>query len=202
MRRIGCRSRRSHQAHDIFIGTASAGSTAVAIRQLPVEQATPVPVSATGTVRGQGLRFFLIGSGGTGLQLGLYAATAWFLGVQTASVASWLVSTLVTNATHRAITFKVRGAGGNRSDQIAALVTCLVGLLVTSVVLGQSPDADGLPGLIAILVVNTVVGTGRFFGMRWWLGGSGRRVAHQLSAAAQATRESWQGRRGLSGLHH
>ncbi|MET3806218.1 putative flippase GtrA [Nakamurella sp. UYEF19] len=171
-------------------------------RQLTIEPTTTIPVAATGTIRGQGVRFFVIGSGGTGLQLGLYAVAAGVVGAQIASIASWLISTLVTNATHRALTFNVRGTASNRSDQIAALMTCLVGLLVTSVVLAQLPDADGISGLIAILVVNTVVGAGRFFGMRWWLGDSGRRVAHQVSAAAHAMRANWHGTRGLTGLHH
>jgi len=166
--------------------------------------ATPVN---SGSLGGQGVRFTAIGSAGTVLQLGLYAATSAFLGAQVASVASWLISTLVTNAAHRAVTFGVRGAARNRSDQIAAFVTCLVGLLITSIVLAELPDATGTSGVIAILAVNTVVGAARFVGMRWWLSPSGRRFGLQLAVAGHAVQDGLhlpgaQHRTRLSGVHH
>ncbi len=158
--------------------------------------------SEAGSIRRQGIKFFLVGSAGTGLQLGLYAASAVLIGAQIASIASWLMSTLATNATHRALTFGVRGPARNSADQAAAFITCLVGLLVTSLVLAELPNATGLSGVIAILVVNTVVGAGRFFGMRWWLGDAGRRLGAQLALAARAAKNSWQHRSRMSGLHH
>ena len=179
--------------------------------QLIVTDEAPAAVSAlpdaaasaeAGSISGQGIRFFLVGSAGTGLQLGLYAASAVFIGAQIASVASWLMSTLATNATHRAVTFGVRGSNRNSADQVAAFITCLVGLVITSVVLAELPNATGLAGVIAILAVNTVVGAGRFFGMRWWLGDSGRRLGARLAVVASAAKDSWHDRRPMSGLHH
>jgi putative flippase GtrA len=170
----------------------------VAMTALP-EVAAP---AESGSISGQGIRFFLVGSAGTGLQLGLYAASAVFIGAQVASIASWLMSTLATNATHRAVTFGVRGSVRNSADQAAAFITCLFGLLVTSVVLAELPDATGLAGVIAILAVNTVVGAGRFFGMRWWLGDSGRRLGAQLAAVAAGAKDSWHDHGRMSGLHH
>jgi len=155
----------------------------------------------SGSITGQGARFTAVGSAGTLLQLGLFAASSDLLGAQIASIASWLLSTLATNAAHRALTFGVRGAERNRSDQVVAFLTCVVGLLITSVVLAQLPDADGVSGLIAILAVNTVVGAARFVGMRWWLSEAGGRFGAQVAAAEHAARDSWQAHR-MSGLHH
>ncbi len=160
------------------------------------------PIVESGSISGQGVRFFLIGSTGTALQLGLYAVSAALIGAQVASVASWLISTLVTNAAHRAFTFGVRGTERNRSDQVAAFLTCLVGLLVTSLVLAELPNATGIAGVLAILAVNTVVGAGRFFGMRWWLGDSGRRVAVRATSLAHSVTDAWNSHRGLLGIRH
>lgn len=164
----------------------------------PVTEPAPAP----GSLRTQGVRFFLVGSAGTVLQLGLYAATATFIGPQVASIASWLVSTVVTNAAHRALTFGVRGAQRNRTDQLAAFLTCLVGLLITSLVLAELPDADGISGVIAILAVNTVVGAARFVGMRWWLSTSGQRFGSHVGSAVHAMSQSLHGHGPMSGLHH
>lgn len=150
--------------------------------------APSTPVAISGTIRAQGIRFAGVGSAGTILQLGLYAATATFIGAQVASIASWLVSTLVTNATHRAVTFGVHGTRRNRSDQLVAFLTCVVGLLITSLVLSELSDADGLSGVIAILAVNTIVGAARFVGMRWWLSASGQRFGSRLGSVASAIR--------------
>jgi putative flippase GtrA len=117
----------------------------------------------------------MVGSAGTALQLGLFATTSVVLGAQIASIAAWLISTVVTNGAHRALTFGVHGSLRNRSDQVAAFLTSVVGLAVTSAVLAQLTDATGTSGLVAILAVNVVVGAARFVGMRWWLGESGHR---------------------------
>ncbi len=158
---------------------------------LPADPAQAARSSAIGR---QGARFFLVGTAGTALQLGLYAATAELSGAQVASVASWLISTLLTNAAHRAVTFGVRGAEKNRSDQLIALLSCVVGLLITSLVLARLPDADGVSGVVAILVVNVIVGAARFGGLRWWLGGSGRRFGTQSALAGHAALDTWRTR--------
>jgi putative flippase GtrA len=121
------------------------------------------------SVRNQGARFTVIGSAGTALRLAVFAAISELTGAQVASVISWLLSTLVTNAAHRSLTFGVHGAQHNRSDQLVAFTTSLVGLAISAIVLARLNDADGTAGLIAILAVNTLVGAARFAGLRWWL---------------------------------
>jgi putative flippase GtrA len=139
--------------------------------------------AASASLTRQGSRFTVVGSAGTGLQLGLYAVLVALIGAQIASAVSWLLSTLVTNRVHRALTFGVHQHEHSRSDQTVAFMTSLAGLGLTSIVLADLADASGLAGLIAILVVNIAVGAGRFFGLRWWLAGSG---AHILDAVAQS----------------
>lgn len=148
-----------------------------------------IAVAPAASLTRQGSRFTVIGSAGTGLQLGLYAVFAAFVGAQIASAVSWLLSTVVTNRFHRALTFQVRAHDHSGSDQTAAFLTSLAGLGITSVVLAQLADADSLAGLTAILSVNTVVGAGRFFGMRWWLGGSGRHLVAAVGLAVAGVRE-------------
>lgn len=159
----------------------------------------PSAVDPSASVTRQGSRFTVIGSAGTALQLGLYAVLVTVIGAQFASAISWLLSTLVTNRVHRALTFQVHEHEHNGSDQTAAFVTSLAGLGITSIVLAQLADADGLAGLLAILAVNTAVGAGRFFGMRWWLGTSGRHLASAV-ALVLATGRNHPARR--FSLHH
>ncbi|SDO93702.1 Putative flippase GtrA (transmembrane translocase of bactoprenol-linked glucose) [Nakamurella panacisegetis] len=160
------------------------------------------PPVASGSVGGQGLKFVLIGSAGTLVQLGLYGSAADLIGAQIASALAWLISTLVTNAAHRAVTFGVRGHTRNRADQVVAFLTCLVGLLITSLVLTRISDADGPSGIMAILVVNSVVGAARFGGMRWWLSAAGQRFGTHVAAAVNAARGSWDQHRRLGGQPH
>lgn len=142
-------------------------------------------IAGTPSIGRQGVRFTVIGSAGTGVQLGLYAVISAVIGAQLASIASWFLSTLLTNAAHRAVTFDVHGSGGKRSDQIAAFLTCVVALGLTSFALTRLSDPDGVAGLIAIIAVNTFVGAGRFAGMRWWLGEAGQHTRSRLAAAAR-----------------
>ena len=160
----------------------------------------PVTTTPTASLTKQGSRFTVIGSAGTGLQLGLYALLATVVGAQIASAVSWLLSTLVTNKLHRALTFNVHAHEHNGSDQTVAFATSLTGLGITSIVLAQLPDASGPAGLIAILAVNIAVGAGRFFGLRWWLGGSGRHFVDAVTLSITSARNSICAHR-LS-LHH
>lgn len=161
---------------------------------------TTAAVAPSASLTRQGSRFTIIGSAGTGLQLGLYAVLAALTGAQIASAVSWLLSTLVTNRFHRALTFQVHAHEHSGSDQTVAFITSLAGLGLTSIVLADLADADGLAGLIAILAVNIAVGAGRFFGLRWWLGSSGRQLAAVVSKAAVSGRHQLSERR--ISLHH
>lgn len=166
----------------------------------PAAPAVPPAAAPTSSLTRQGSRFTVIGSAGTGLQLGLYAVLAAVVGAQIASAISWLLSTLVTNRFHRALTFQIHEHEHNGSDQTVAFVTSLAGLGITSLVLAGLADADGLAGLVAILAVNSAVGAGRFFGMRWWLGGSGRHITDAMAVALLAIRHNITARR--MSLHH
>ena len=162
--------------------------------------ATSISSSPASSVVRQGSRFTLVGSAGTGLQLGLYALLATVVGPQVASATSWLVSTVLTNRVHRALTFQVHSAERSRTDSTAAFLTSLVGLGVTAIVLARLTDADGFAGLVAIVAVNITVGAGRFFGLRWWLGGSGRSVLDSVAVTVHTARTHFQTRH--MSLHH
>jgi len=129
--------------------------------------------SASG-LPGQGLRFAIVGSLATVLQLGLYAFLSGSIGAQLANVCAWLVSTMVATAGHQRYTFQTRG-GGAESDQAVGLLTSLAGLGLSSIVLTVLAQPAGLSGTIALVGVNTVVGALRFVVLRWWLVGRGRR---------------------------
>ena len=168
-------------------------------QSLPVHHDASAVAPAASLTR-QGSRFTVIGSAGTGLQLGLYAALAAVIGAQIASALAWLLSTLVTNRFHRALTFEVHEHAHSGSDQTVAFVTSLAGLGITSIVLAQLADAGGLAGVLAILAVNTAVGAGRFFGLRWWMGGSGRHLVDAIALSVGTVRENISARR--MSLHH
>lgn len=173
----------------------AAVSPAIAPSAATPSVAAPEAVAPTASLKRQGSRFTIIGSAGTGLQLGLYAVLGAVLGAQIASALSWLASTLVINRVHRALTFEVHEHEHSGSDQTAAFVTSLAGLGITSIVLAQLADASGLAGVLAILAVNTAVGAGRFFGLRWWLGGSGRRLVDAVSLSVLVARDHISARR-------
>lgn len=174
--------------------------SAVAPPAVATEAVAPEAVARVASLKRQGSRFTIVGSAGTGLQLGLYAVLVTVIGAQIASALSWLASTVVTNRVHRALTFEVHEHEHNGSDQTVAFVTSLAGLGITSIVLAQLADADGLAGVLAILAVNSAVGAGRFFGLRWWLGGAGRHLAAAVSTSMLTARDNISARR--MSLHH
>jgi len=147
---------------------------------------------------GQGLRFAVVGSLATVLQLGLYAFLSGSIGAQLANISAWLISTMVATAGHQRYTFgsviglgvrrapeqagrtsggwRTRPAGGSgESDQLVGMLTSLTGLGLSSVVLAVLDQPAGLIGTIALVAVNTVVGAMRFLALRWWLVDRGTR---------------------------
>jgi putative flippase GtrA len=115
----------------------------------------------------QGVRFTSVGSLATATQLGLYALLSGLVGAQVANITAWLVSTVVGNAAQQRFTFQVPGARAD-SDRAVGLITSLAGLGASSLVLALLAQPDGLPGTIALVVVNTLIGALRFFALRWW----------------------------------
>jgi putative flippase GtrA len=121
-----------------------------------------------GDVAGQGLRFAVVGSLATVVQLGLYAFLSGSVGAQLANICSWLVATLVANAAHQRVTFR-RSRSRAESDQLFGLLTSLTGLGLSSFTLAVLDQPAGLAGTLALVGVNATVGVLRFVALRWWL---------------------------------
>jgi putative flippase GtrA len=117
----------------------------------------------------------------TATQLGLYALLSGLVGAQVANITAWLVSTMVGNAAQQRFTFQVPGARAD-SDRAVGLITSLAGLGASSLVLALLAQPDGLPGTIALIGVNVVVGALRFFALRWWFA-DGRTPDHDRGRA-------------------
>ena len=137
-----------------------------------------LPVVSAGTVRrrtapiwvGQLARFGVVGGGAGVLQLVAYAFLADSVGSQPANIASWLVSTLAATELHRRFSFGGSNSGTER-DHAVGIVTSLVALLLSAVALAALDDPTGAAGVLALVVVNGVVGGLRFLVLRWWMVG-------------------------------
>lgn len=117
----------------------------------------------------QASRFAGVGTAGTVLQLTLYAVLTGPAGTVTASVVSWTLSTLVTNAVHRSVSFGVHGRHGASADQVVALLSSLVTLWLGTVVTAALATGSTTVQLVGLTAVNAIAGTGRFLVLRWWL---------------------------------
>lgn len=137
-----------------------------------------------GGLTGQGLRFAIVGSLATVLQLGLYALLSGSAGAQLANICAWLVSTMVATAGHSRYTFGLSGRCAE-SDHLAGLLTSLIGLGMSSLVLAVLDQPAGLAGTIVLVGVNAAVGGARFVALRWLL--IGRNARATALAAAPVT---------------
>lgn len=152
------------------------------------------PATATGLVDrraaapawvGQLLRFGVVGGGASVLQLATYAFLADSIGSQPANIVSWLVSTLAATELHRRFSFG-GSRSGTESDHVIGMVTSLVTLLLSAVALTALNDPSGTAGLLALVLVNGVVGGMRFVVLRWWMvGRSPRRLGTPASGAGR-----------------
>ena len=120
---------------------------------------------------GQGLRFAIVGSLASVVQLALYAFLSGSVGAQLANILAWLVSTLLGNAAHHRYTFQVTGTS-TESDHLVGLLTSLAGLGISSLVLEILGEPSGLAGTIALVAVNSAVGVLRFLTLHQWFGRS------------------------------
>ncbi len=158
-----------------------------------------LPVVSAGTIRrrgappwvGQLARFGVVGGGASVLQLVAYAFLADSVGSQPANIASWLVSTLAATEFHRRFSFGGSNSG-TESDHAIGIVTSLVTLLISAVALAALDDPTGAAGVLALVVVNGVVGGLRFLVLRWWMVG---RPAHRSPRSRPSTPGSGPGRR-------
>lgn len=122
---------------------------------------------------GELARFACVGGGSGLLQLSTYAFLADSVGSQVANVLSWLVSTLVATELHRRFSFG-GSLSGAESDHVVGVVTSLVTLLLSAAALAALNDPSGAAGVLALVVVNGVVGVLRFVVLRWWMVGRRR----------------------------
>ena len=134
----------------------------------PIEQRAPRGAARAGLLA-QGLRFLLVGSTGTVAYLVLYLLLTTVFTDLAANAIAWLITTVATNSAHRHVTYGVRSAMG--SDEVVGLVTSLAALGLTTWALALLGGSSGVAGAVALVVVNTAVGTVRFFVMRRWFAG-------------------------------
>lgn len=121
-------------------------------------------------------RFGVVGGGAGVLQLATYSFLAEGIGSPLANIVAWLVSTLAATELHRRFSF-AGARSGTESDHVIGIVTSLVTLLLSAAVLAGLDNPSGTAGLLALLVVNGVVGGMRFVVLRWWMvGRSPRRL--------------------------
>jgi len=126
---------------------------------------------------GQLVRFAMVGGGASVLQLATYAFLADSIGSQSANVVSWLVSTLMATELHRRFSFG-RSGSGIEGDHAVGIVTSLLTLLLGAAALATLNDPSDAAGVLALVVVNGLVGGLRFVLLRWWMvGRSSRRFS-------------------------
>ncbi|TQL62570.1 GtrA family protein [Propioniferax innocua] len=115
------------------------------------------------------LTFFLVGTSGTGVHVGLYLLLAVWWSPQGATVASWLISTVATNVVHRRVTFEVASPRRRVLDAVVQFGTSLLGL-GASMLMIQAADEWGGMWHVPMLVAGTGVGgVLRFVGMKLWM---------------------------------
>ena len=161
------------------------GPTVTAVGLLRRREARPAWV-------GQLARFGVVGGGASGLQLATYAFLADSVGSQPANVASWLVSTLMATELHRRFSFG-GSLSGTESDHVVGIATSLLTLLLSAAALAALDDPSGAVGVLALVVVNGLVGGLRFVILRWWM--LAPRSRRPGTSAADPTRENRRQRR-------
>lgn len=129
----------------------------------------------------QAARYLAVGSSGMVLYLGAYAAFTMVLSAVASNVVAWVISTVVSNAAHRRVTFGVSGPESARADAAIGMMTSLLGLVLSSVAVTLAASASGPVQLLALLGGSSIAGSTRFLVMRWWLGRT-----HSAPAAPQA----------------
>ena len=136
----------------------------------------PVPTSSAGPLRlgsdltRQGVRFAVVGTAGTAVQLALYLVALGPLGATLAGATSWVVSTILTNLAQRALTFGRRTRRDAGRDHTLSFATSLTGLGLVTLVTTATADLPVTAALGAIVGCNVAVGVARFFLLRTWFG--------------------------------
>ena len=140
------------------------------IQDVSTRPAAPTHGHRLRAVGAQGIRFAVVGSTMTVVQLALYAFLAGSVGDQAANLLSWFVVTVATTAAHRRFTFRLPGFGSER-DHLVGLGTSVGGLLASALVLAilTASGSSDLVQTLGIAGASAVVGAGRFLVLRWWV---------------------------------
>lgn len=126
-------------------------------------------VSSTEQVH-SALKFVAVGTAGTALYLGMYAAAGTVLAATVALVLSWTLSTLITNVVHRRVTFQVTGRRGATADAVVSMLGSLLGLAISTVLVSVADDLSTAWQLSAVITGTAAGGVLRFVMMQAWLG--------------------------------
>lgn len=111
------------------------------------------------------MRYLIVGTGTTLLQVGLFWLLEGGTGVQLANVLSWTVCTVLSTLAHRWFTFNRPAA---RADQLIGFATSLAALGLTAAALAMFGSDGGLEGGLIVIGVTFAVGCCRFAALRLW----------------------------------
>ncbi|WP_026181317.1 GtrA family protein [Demetria terragena] len=125
-------------------------------------------------LRGQLVRFAIVGVGSTVLATALFWLFAHLLDHhQVASALSLVLSTIANTAVNRRFSFGVTGREGHWQVQLKALVLLAMTLGVTALALAvlewMAPQADTVAAVVAFTVGNLIATVVRFVLLRRWL---------------------------------
>lgn len=147
----------------IPIADARAQIAAAARGPLPAERSTVIQV----------LRFAIVGTVSTVAYIGLFLAGRILLPAESANAIALLVTAVGNTAANRGYTFAVRGRERAALHQVQGLVVFLAALASTSVALAAVKATQWRHShvieLVALVVVNLLVATGRFLLLRGWV---------------------------------
>ncbi len=130
-------------------------------------------VRLAGPLKGQLVRFAVIGVGSTVLNLALLAALHAPLGAQTANVVALALSTVANTAANRAWTFGLRGGAGLARHHLQSMLVFALTWALSAGALALLAAAVPAPSTAATVAVvalaNAVSTVARFAAMRTWI---------------------------------
>lgn len=125
-------------------------------------------------LRGQLVRFAIVGVGSTVLAAGLFWLFVHAMDKQAASAVSLVLSTIANTAVNRRFSFGVTGSEGILQVQVKALILLAMTIAFTAGALAlldlMAPDADTVAAVVAFLLGNVVATVVRFVLLRRWFG--------------------------------
>lgn len=128
---------------------------------------------------GQAFRYSVVGTTGTGVYIGLYLLLDLWTQPVVGNAVAWLITTVATNSVQRRFAFGVSDRMHVHVDQVVGLGSSGVALLATTLALAGLSGSDSTGQVVALVVVNVLVGVARFLTVRWYFN-------HNRQAAAAA----------------